>query len=127
MEIPRPYSAWRNDPDQRWRDAFHTFGHLLMTHARDNALDQVPATASGETRTIAAKAAVDALYNVMMILERVVVAPAEDEHMLEFALIARVRETTKPYRVVEEFELAPNGEESACMGFHFWTDGDFQT
>jgi len=28
--------------------------------------------------------------------------------------------------VLEQFELAPDGEEPVCMGFHFWTDGDFR-
>jgi hypothetical protein len=123
---PRPYEDWRTDPYGRWLDAFHTFGHLLMTHARDDALRQIPATASAETREVAAKAAVDALYNVMMILEGVVGAPGGRDRVLEFALIARLREIEKD-QIVEEIEIAPNGEETVCMGFHFWTDGDFLT
>jgi len=63
----------------------------------------------------------------MMILQRVVSATADESHALEFALVARVRNRENPYAVVEEFELAPEGEEAACMGFHVWTDGDFQT
>jgi hypothetical protein len=127
MSEPRPYSDWRRDAKHRWRDAFHTFGHLLMTHARDDAIRQIPANAPEETKAIASKAAVDALYNVMMILEGVVGAPGDENRSLEFALVTRVRNREKPYAVVEEFELAPGGEESACMGFHFWTDGDFRT
>jgi hypothetical protein len=42
-------------------------------------------------------------------------------------LIARVRDRTQGNAIVEEFELAPNGVESACMGFHFWTADDFTT
>ena len=61
-----------------------------------------------------------------MILDGVVRSPIYDEHYLEFALVARVKESNEPYRVVEEFELAPEGEESACMGFHFWTSGEFR-
>jgi hypothetical protein len=77
-------------------------------------------------RAAAEKGATDALYNLMMILEGVVGAPIGAELTLEFALIARVRDSREPYPIVEEFELAPNGDESACMGFHFWTDGDFR-
>lgn len=126
MKKPRAYAKWRKEPEKRWRDAFHSFGHLLLTHARDQAVAQIPKESSAETREIATKAAVDALYNVMMILEGVVGAPKSVDRSLEFALIARVRERAAPYAVVEQFELAPNGEEPACMGFHFWTDGDFQ-
>jgi hypothetical protein len=126
MDQPRPYAEWRPDPTRRWRDAFHTFGHLLMAHARDDALEQIPAKVSDETRTIAMKAAVDALYNVMMILEGVVSAQGDESHKIDFALIARVRKREEPYDVIEEFELAPEGEEPVCMGFHFWTDGNFR-
>ncbi len=126
MTEPRPYPEWRSDPDGRWRDAFHTFGHLLMTHARDEAIAKIPPNASDEAREVATKTVVNALYNVMMILEGIVRASAVANHYLEFALMARVRESETPCQILEEFELAPEGEESACMGFHFWTDGDFR-
>ncbi len=126
MNPPRSYHEWRSEPNGRWRDAFHTFGHLLMTHARDDALQQLPETTGAEARDIAAKAVNDALYNVMMILEGVAGVQIGGDRSLEFALVARVRESEQPYRIVEEFELAPNGEEPACMGFHLWKDGDFR-
>jgi hypothetical protein len=62
----------------------------------------------------------------MMILEGVVGPEVGAEHTLEFALVARVRERNNQSVVLEQFELAPDGEESVCMGFHFWTDGDFR-
>jgi hypothetical protein len=126
MNQPRRYPEWRSDSNGRWRDAFHTFGHLLMTHARDEALKRIPAGTSADTREVARKAVHDALYNVMMMLEGVVGVSPDSNRALEFALICRLRESEKPYAVVEEFELAPHGEEPACMGFHFWTDGEFQ-
>lgn len=126
MNQPRPYPEWRTDPIGRWRDAFHTFGHLWFSHARDQALQTVPITASAETKALAAKAVDAALYNTLMILEGVVGAGAGAGHVLEFALIARVREKGSP-KPSETFEVAPNGEESVCMGFHLWTAGDFRT
>jgi hypothetical protein len=123
-KTPRPYVEWRTDPNHRWRDAFHTFGHLLMSHARDDAIGRIPAKATKETKEIAAKAAENALYNVMMILEGVVGVPSDGKHNLEFALMLRVKD--RKDKLVEEFELAPEGDEPACMGFHFWTDGDFR-
>jgi hypothetical protein len=122
---PRPHAQWRVDPDHRWRDAFHTFGYLLFDHALRSAVAEVPASATPETKAVAAKAATDALYNVMMILEGVVGAPGDDQHSIEFALTARVRNRESPYECVEQFELAPNGNEPACMGFHLWAEGNF--
>ena len=125
MIEPRSYPEWRNDRVGRWRDAFHAFGHLWFSHARDKALQTIPASTSGETRALVVKAVDTALYNTMMILDGVVVGQADAEHRVEFALIARVREKGSPERS-ETFELAPNGEESACMGFHIWAEGDFR-
>ena len=126
MTSPRPYPKWRANRNGRWRDAFHTFGHLIMTHARDNAVEEAAAKAPEKVRNLAQKVAVAALYNVMMILDGVVVPDGDDDNMIQFVLTARVRRRSKPYKIVEEFELAPEGEEPACMGFHFWTEGDFQ-
>ena len=121
MDLPRPYSEWRTDTDGRWRDAFHSFGHLLLTHARDGAINNT----RSEHQDVASTAATDALYNFMMILEGVVGVPAADDRRIEFALVARVRETSTK-AVIEQFELAPDGREPACMGFHIWTEGEFR-
>ena len=104
MDLPRPYSEWRTDTDGRWRDAFHSFGHLLLTHARDGAINNT----RSEHQDVASTAATDALYNFMMILEGVVGVPAADDRRIEFALVARVRETSTK-AVIEQFELAPDG------------------
>ena len=125
MDRPRPYPDWRQDPVGRWRDAFHTFGHLLFTHTLNSVIADIPQSATPEARVIATKAASDALYSVMMILEGIVGAPADQDHLIEFALIARVLGSASPHECVEQFELAPNGAESACMGFHFWSEGNF--
>src|ERR1700724_2605916 len=106
MSQPRRYPEWRSDTNGRWRDAFHTFGHLLMTRARGEALKRKPTGTSADSREVARKAVHDALYNVMMMLEGVVGVPPSGDRALEFALICRVRESQKPNAVVEEFELA---------------------
>ena len=121
MELPRPYSEWRTDSNGRWRDAFHTFGHLLLSHARDGAVNDAPP----DQKDIAGKAATDALYKLMMILEGVVGVAPGDGRELEFALVARVRDSSTN-AILEQFELAPDGNEPACMGFHIWADGEFR-
>jgi hypothetical protein len=47
-------------------------------------------------------------------------------HRVEFALTARVRRVEPAFEIVEQYELGPDGEESACMGFHLWKAGEFQ-
>jgi len=124
VEKPRSYSEWRTDQNGRWRDAFHTFGHLLLSHAKYEALSKLPETSSMESKEIADKAVTDALYNLMMILEGVVGTTIGDDQSIEFSLVAKIRNSRD--EIVEQFELAPNGEEPACMGFHSWTSGSFR-
>jgi len=77
-----------------------------------------------ESKEIADKAVTDALYNLMMILEGVVGTTIGDDQSIEFSLVAKIRNSRD--EIVEQFELAPNGEEPACMGFHSWTSGSFR-
>ena len=62
----------------------------------------------------------------MMIFDGIVAARADATHTVGFALIAQVREAGSR-GPIESFELAPNGEESGCMGFHLWAEGDFRS
>lgn len=126
MDDPRPYSEWRMSSIGRWRDAFHNFGHLWFEEARNGALKTIPESASDETKRIAAKAIDTALYATMMIFEGVVCAPIDKQHRMEFALLARVYNRENPPTLVETIEIAPGGQESVCMGFHHWTEGNFR-
>ena len=110
----------------RWRDAFHAFGHLWFSHARETALRTIPASASKEARSLAIEAVDAALYNTMMIFDGIVAARPDTTHSVGFSLIAQVREAGS-HDCIESFELAPNGEESASMGFHLWAEGDFRS
>jgi hypothetical protein len=110
----------------RWRDAFHAFGHLWFSHARENALRTIPACASKEARAVAVEAVDAALYNTMMIFDGIVAARPDATHTVGFSLTAQVREAAS-HDCIESFELAPNGEESTCMGFHLWAEGDFRS
>ena len=62
MTEPRPYTEWRSDPRKRSRDAFHTFGHMVIAHARDEAVSRV----APEHREVATQVATDALYNLII-------------------------------------------------------------
>jgi hypothetical protein len=92
MVEPRSYPEWRKDQSGRWRDAFHAFGHLWFSHARENALRTIPASASKEARALAVEAVDAALYNTMMIFDGIVAARPDATHTVGFSLIAQVWE-----------------------------------
>ncbi len=89
-------------------------------------MQTIPFSASDEVRALAVAAVDTAIYNTMMIFDGIVGAQADATHTVGFALITQVREAGS-HDPVESFELAPNGEESACMGFHLWAEGDFRS
>lgn len=116
---PRPYREWRTTAAARWRDAFFTFGHLLMRHARDGAVRE------SRDKAAAAETVSSALYRTFQILEGVTGADIGDGHTIEFALLARVRDSQTD-AIVETFELAPDGEETLCMGYWLLEEGEFR-
>ena len=117
----RSYDNWPQDPDARWIEAGNTFGHHLITAARDYARARVGETVTESQRAVAHRAIDDAIYGVMMLLDGVSRTEIDSAHRVEYALIARMREGS---RVVEEIELAPGGD-GLCLGFHGWRNGDF--
>ena len=123
MPGPGPYSSWPSEEHARWIRAGNTFGRHLMAAARDYAFKLIPKDALAAQRELAEKAALDAIYGVMMLLDGVARTPIDDRHRAEYVLSVRVlRESEGP--PVEEFELAPEGD-GLCMGFHGWVAGNF--
>jgi hypothetical protein len=116
-----PFSKWPSDPHARWVQAANTFGRHLMAAARDYAFGRIPESAPPEVREAAEKAALDAIYGVMMLLDGVANAKMDKSHRVEYALFARVRKANQP-DPVEQFELAPDGD-GLCMGYHGWVAG----
>ncbi len=123
MEEGRPYSDWPAEPHRRWIAAGNAFGRRLMAAARDYAFGRIPATASPEAQELARKAALDAIYGTMMLLDGVAPSTVGPEHAAEYVLLSRVR-SRQSGQAVERFELAPDGD-GLCMGYHGWVDGDF--
>jgi hypothetical protein len=93
-----------------------------MAAARDYAFEQIPDSVTRESRSVAQKCALDAIYGMMMLLDGVADAKIDTSHWAQYVLIARVR--TERGEPVEEFELAPDGD-GLCMGFHGWVADDF--
>lgn len=118
-----PFSKWPTDPHARWIQAGHTFGRHLMAAARDYAFERIAKKAPPEVREAAEKAALDAIYGMMMLLEGVADSRIDESYVVQYALFARVLKGNQP-NPVEQFELAPDGD-GLCMGYHFWITGDF--
>ena len=94
-----------------------------MTAARDYAFERIPDGTPREQRELAEKAALDAIYGVMMLLDGVADTPIDEHHRAEYMLSLRVLSESGD-APVEQFELAPDGD-GMCMGFHGWVAGNF--
>jgi len=122
--MPRiPFSDWSSDPHARWIQVGNTFGRHVMASSRDYAFERIPKSVSTEVREIAARAVLDAIYGMMMLLDGVAEAKIDESHRAEYVLSARIRNTERD-QPIEQFELAPEGD-GLCMGFHGWAAGDF--
>ncbi len=118
-----PFSKWPADPHARWIEAGNTFGRHLLAAARDYAFERIPVSTLPEVRETAKRAALDAIYGMMMLLDGVTDTKLDKSHRVEYALVARVR-TADQLDPVEQFELAPDGD-GLCMGYHGWVARDF--
>ena len=117
-----PYSEWPREPHRRWIAAGNAFGAHLVAAAIEYAVDRIPAGADAAARALAAKAARDAVYGAMMLLDGVAASDLGPDARAEYVLLSRVRSRASG-EVAEEFELAPDGD-GLCMGFHGWVAGE---
>ena len=94
-----------------------------MESAREYAFSRIPEGISEQERKTAEKAAMDAIYGVMMLFDGVVGGISDEAFDWEYLLKVRItsRDTQK---VIEEIELAPDGD-GLCMGYAGWKEGDF--
>jgi hypothetical protein len=123
MDDGRPYSDWPAEPHHQWIAAGNAFGRHLLAAARDYAFGRIPTSASPEAQELARKAALDAIYGMMMLLDGVAASPVGQDHSAEYVLLSRIR-SRQSGEAVEQFELAPDGD-GLSMGYHGWVAGDF--
>lgn len=100
----------------------HAIGHILFRDVRDYALGQMDSTLSPEARAAATKAANDAVYGLMMILDGVTGSLENDSSTVSLQVLAQLT-TKKNGEVVHSLDLS-NGD-GMCMGYHYWQAGDF--
>ena len=118
-----PFHKWPRDEHARWIMAGNTFGRHVMAASREYAFEQIPKSATPKERELAEKAAVDAIYGMMMLLDGVSESRIDQEHLARYVLLSRIFPSGQS-EPVDEFELAPDGD-GLCMGFHAWVAGDF--
>ena len=126
MSQPIPFDQWPQDKRTRELIVQNWFGRDLMAHARDVAWKKIPSTASDEARELAKKAALDALYGVMQILDGTTGDALDEQRAVEFLLLGRVVQTNDGGRaeVLEEHEIGPGGEGLGTL-FPRWIKDDF--
>jgi hypothetical protein len=122
MSRPKAYENWSTEPHARWIDAGNTFGWHLLGAAREYAFKRIDKSATAEARAAAERAALDAIYGMMMLLDGVTPADSGNAR-IEYVLLARVNPQERE-RNPELIELAPDGD-GLCMGFQGWVAGDF--
>ncbi|MFB9324915.1 hypothetical protein ACFFSY_03110 [Paenibacillus aurantiacus] len=117
------YKDWPTEEHARWIKMGHFFGKTLMEEVKGYARERINPTSSLEEKRAAEKAISDTLYGFMMLLDGVIDSSIDQDHGVEFALVARVfDQNTREY--LKEIELAPGGD-GLCMGIHMWEDGEF--
>lgn len=117
-----PYSEWPHEPNRRWVAAGDAFGAHLVVAAVDYAMTRIPSGVEPVARELAAKAARDAVYGAMTLLDGVAACDLGPDTRAEYVLLSRVRSRSSG-GVLEQFELAPDGD-GLCMGFHGWGAGE---
>ena len=111
-------------PEQRKQWLAHAFGKILFQHAHRYALENIAADATPETQAVARKAAEDALYGLMMILDGVVDDLENEQYRLALAAqIQLIRQDNG--EVADSLDLTDT--DGLCMVFHDWKEDKFDT
>lgn len=100
----------------------HAVGRILFEDVRGYAIDQIERTLSTEACAAAKKGIDDALYGLMMVLDGVTGALANETQRVELAVQARLVNRS-PEEVVVELDLKEG--DGMCMGYHGWLEGNY--
>lgn len=114
--------------DQRARELWlqHAAGYILTRDIRDYAIGQIDPDAPQEARQAAAKAADDALYGLMMLIDGVTGGLRDESGPGDKALRIEVRlqaVLARGSNTVMELDLGDG--DGMCVGYHDWIAGEF--
>ncbi|WP_088286641.1 hypothetical protein [Kineosporia sp. A_224] len=110
--------------DARSRELWmqHTIGYVLMLHMREYAAATIPDDADPDARRLAMRVLDHALFGLMEICEGYNLPLRNGTHEFEVDVVGRVRRRVDDSVVASQTLGDGDG---ACMGFHFWVDGEF--
>lgn len=98
----------------------HAAGRILFEDVRGYAIDQIKPTLSAEARAAAQKGIDDALYGLMMVLDGVTGALANEAQRVELVVQAKLVNHS-PEKLVAQLDLRDG--DGMCMGYHDWLEG----
>jgi len=100
----------------------HAAGRILFEDVRGYAIDRIEQALSAEARAAAKKGIDDALYGLMMVLDGVTGALANETQHVELVVQARLVNRS-PEKVVVELDLKDG--DGMCMGYHGWLEDNY--
>ena len=100
----------------------HAAGQILFEDVRAYALEKMASGLSEEARAAAEKGINDALYGLMMVIDGVSGALANQVQHVELNVQARLVDSQRS-NVVAAIDLKDG--DGICMGYHGWLEGDF--
>lgn len=100
----------------------HAMGRILFEDVRGHAMDRMEPALSAEARAAARKAIDDALYGLMMVLDGVTGALANETQRVELAVQARLVDASQGETMAE---LDLKDGDGMCMAYHGWIEGDY--
>jgi len=100
----------------------HATGRILFEDVRGYAIDRIEQALSAEAHAAAKKGIDDALYGLMMVLDGVTGALANETQRVELAVQARLVNRS-PEKIVVELDLKDG--DGMCMGYHGWLEGNY--
>ena len=110
--------------DSRQRELWlqHAIGFILFQDVRDYALQQVDPLLNDDAKAAATKAINDAVYGLMMVLDGVTGALANESQRVNLRVVAELVDT-KSEVLIESLDLMDG--DGMYMGYHGWIENDF--
>ncbi len=102
---PKKFPEWSLNSLQRTEDAAYTFGHHLIIHSRNTAIEALPVDLTDVQREKSIEAIDISLHNMMDLLEGFWKLESGSDHTIEYALQVVVKNNVQ--KEVERIEISP--------------------
>ena len=98
----------------------HAAGFIIFEDIRKYAIDRIPSDTEDTTKELIIKGIDDAVYGLMMIMDRVTGNLKNDEYTVTIENIITLEKNGEKIQEINTF----NGD-GMCMGYHGWKENDF--